>query len=66
MRNGTLTSGSLSMDECNRRDRGIERFGSAFMCGGDWLYKFPIGNGEQVLEDKCEVCPYFYPGVTMY
>lgn len=54
------------MDECNRRDRGIERFGSAFMCGGDWLYKFPIGNGEQVLEDKCEECPYFYPGVTMY
>lgn len=54
------------MEECRNRYFGELTFGSAFICGGDWLYKFPIGNGERRVDFKCLECPYFCPGVVMY
>ena len=57
---------SITIDECDRREMGIKMFGETFMCHGNWIYTFPIGHGETVVEPKCQTCPYYYPGVVMY
>lgn len=51
-------------EKCERKDL-LKQLGSGYICGGEWLYRFPIGDGTQELNPVCKTCPYYAPGVTV-
>ena len=51
-------------EKCERKDL-PKQLGSKYVCAGEWLYKFPIGDGAQELNPVCKDCPHYAPGVKM-
>ena len=51
-------------EKCERKDL-TKQLGSKYVCAGEWLYKFPIGDGTRELNPVCKDCPHYAPGVKV-
>lgn len=51
-------------EKCERKDL-PKQLGAGYICGGEWLYRFPIGDGTRELNPVCKDCPYYAPGVMV-
>ena len=51
-------------EKCERKDL-PKQLVSGYVCAGEWLYKFPIGDGTKELNPVCKDCPHYTPGIKV-